>query len=222
MLQLVQQLVRSLDSHACLASSGRFELKYSPSRCDRHSQTCQRHFFEGFLPGLHDSGQGNVAWLIETQVAADDGRQLDGDGFNPTIRFATAAGPAVVLDQFELGDKRSLPYAEQGGQHLANLVRVVINGLLAHQDEGRLLTAIDSREDFSNGQRVEALGGFDQQRTVSTHSQPNSKLLYAFVTAHSSHHDLDDAELLFNPQRLLKRNGIKWIHGELHAVQIYG
>jgi hypothetical protein len=48
--------------------------------------------------------------------------------------------------------KRSLRPAEQRSQHLAFLVAIVINGLLAQNDELRLLFVDQRLEQFGHGQ----------------------------------------------------------------------
>jgi hypothetical protein len=85
-------------------------------------------------------------------------------------------------EEFQFGDEGRLAEAKQRSQHLPGLVRVVVNGLLAHQDETRLLAEVNRRENFCDRQRIKVFRNRISNarsapmarptRSCSTHSSP--------------------------------------------------
>ena len=91
---------------------------------------------ERLLLRLHDVGQRRIARLVEAQVGGDDGRQLELQRLEPAVDLARDER-RLALDH-ELGGEGGLRPAEQRRQHLAGLVAVIVDRLLAEDDEARL------------------------------------------------------------------------------------
>jgi hypothetical protein len=126
----------SADLHAGLAATRLFGLDepQGAGRCRRRISS-GRFLVERLLLGLHDVGQRGVARLVEAQIGGDDGRQLDRDGLQAAVDLAGDVGRAIA--DLDLGGEGRLAPAKQRGQHLAGLVAVIIDGLLAEDDEVR-------------------------------------------------------------------------------------
>ena len=82
-------------------------------------------------------GRRGVARLVEAQVGGDDGRQLQLDRLQAAVDLAGDVDAAVA--DGDLGGEGALRPAEQRGEHLAGLVAIVVDGLLAQDDEAGLL-----------------------------------------------------------------------------------
>src|SRR5271165_5712620 len=89
------------------------------------------------LAGLHDVGQRGIARLIEPQVGGDDGGQRQRQRLQSAIDFA-GHGDRVALDGHLAGEGALRP-AEQGGEHLAGGIHVVVDRLLAQDEQPGLL-----------------------------------------------------------------------------------
>src|SRR4029079_13775382 len=97
-------------------------------------------------------GQRGVARLVQTKIGGDDGRSLQLHGLQATIDFARDLEIRTV--DFELGGEGRLRPDEKCGQHLAGLVRVVVDRLLAQNDKARFLLVDDGFQNLRNRQRL--------------------------------------------------------------------
>ncbi len=77
----------------------------------------------------------------------------------------------AVAGDLDLRRERALRPAEQRREHLAGLVVIVVDRLLAEDDQSRLLFVRDLREDLGDGQRLDLLIGLDQDRAVGAHGE---------------------------------------------------
>ena len=91
---------------------------------------------ERLFLGFHDVGEGGVARFVEAQVGRHHRWQGDFEGFEAAVDFAGDGGFAVRQNDF--GGEGGLRPVLQGGEHLAGLVGVVVDGLFAADDELRL------------------------------------------------------------------------------------
>src|SRR5512139_34350 len=132
-LELVDQRgdVGHLDAGAALGRLGDFQ--GLDARGDVHAQGLGLDHFERLLLGLHDVGQGDVARLVQAQVGGDDRGQAELEGLQAAVDFA-GDGEAVGAE-LNLAGKGGLGQVGESGQHLAGLVAVVVDGLLAQDDE---------------------------------------------------------------------------------------
>src|SRR5450830_2064962 len=96
---------------------------------DIDAQVFRLDGLERLFLGLHDVRQGHIAWLVQTQIGGDDRWQGQCQGFQAAVDFARDGDFAVFQHDFR--GERGLRPTQQGCQHLAGLVAVVIDGLLA-------------------------------------------------------------------------------------------
>ena len=79
-------------------------------------------------------------------------------------------GSAVTLD-LDPRDECALRPAKKGGQHLAGLVAVVVDGLLADKDKARLLARHDFLEKLGDGERLDLVRRLDMNAAIGTHGK---------------------------------------------------
>src|SRR5690606_11815335 len=83
---------------------------------------------ERLAPRLHHHRQGGVARLVDAQVGGDDGGERDSDGGAAVIDLA--GDLETTIDHLDLGGEGGLRPAEEAGEHLANVVGIVVHRLL--------------------------------------------------------------------------------------------
>jgi hypothetical protein len=128
-----------------------------------------RLFVDRLLLGFHDVGQRRIARLVEAQIGGHHGRQFDLDGLQAAVDFALDLCRAVA--QFQLVGEGRLRPAEQRRQHLAGLVGIVVDRLLAEDDEAGLFRFADGFEDFGHRQRFDIAVGLHQDAAVGAHRE---------------------------------------------------
>jgi len=82
----------------------------------------------GFFFAFHDVGQAGITRLVQPQIRGDDGRPLQFHGLQPAIDFTGHLEIGTV--DLKLGGKGRLRPSEQGRQHLAGLVAIIVDRLL--------------------------------------------------------------------------------------------
>ena len=117
-----------------------------------------RGFLERLLLRLHDVGQLGIARLVEAQVGRDDRRDLQNERLEATIDLACDREALAV--HAHLRRKRALAPAQQGRQHLARLIAIVVDGLLAHDDKLWAFLLDDLLEDLGDAQAARRSGRF--------------------------------------------------------------
>ena len=118
--------------------------------------------------GLHDVGQRGIARLVQAQVGGDYRRQVELHRLEPAIDLARDGRAVGHLD---LRRERALRPAEQRREHLPGRIIVVVDRLLAEDDQLRLLLLGDLGEDLGDGERLDLLVGLDEDRAVGAHRQ---------------------------------------------------
>jgi hypothetical protein len=85
--------------------------------------------------------------------------------------------------------RRWLAASPQGGEHLAGLVGVVVDGLLAADDELRLFLVAQGLEQLGDGQRLEVGVGLDEDAAVGADGHGGAQ---GFLTGGHAAGDGDD------------------------------
>lgn len=128
---------------------------------------------------FHNVRERGVPRLIETQVSRQDSWEGELQCLQAAVDLAGDLQRLAALCDSHFGRKGSLRPIEQAREHLAGLVRVVcraarptnsiasisadqeftltIDGLLAQDEEVRLVPAGQKREDLSDGKRLQLL-----------------------------------------------------------------
>src|SRR5262252_3454055 len=166
---------------------------------------------------LHDVRQAGIARLVETQIGGHDRRAFEFDRLQSAIDLARDQ-KAIALDQ-QFRCKGALRPAGERRQHLPGLIAVVVNRLLAHDDETGLLLLDDGLEDLSDRERLERLVRLHQNTAVGSHRQAGADGLGRLRRADRHANDLGRLALLFEPQRLLDGDLVEGIHGHLDIRQ---
>ena len=125
-----------------------------------HTECFRGDGFERLLLGLHDVGQGRVTRFVEPQVGGHYGRQRDLDGFQPAVDFT--GHRCFAVGHNNLRGEGGLRPVHQRCEHLAGLVGVIVNGLLAAQDDLRLFFLADGLEQLGDGQGLQFGVALDQ------------------------------------------------------------
>ena len=162
---------------------------------------------------LHDVGQAGVARLVQPQIGGDDRRPLQLHGLQAAVDFARHLEIGAV--DFELGGEGRLRPAEQRGQHLAGLVGVVVDRLLAENDEAGLLFVDDGLEDLRHRQRLDIAFGLDQDAAVGAHGETGADGFGRLRGADRDHHDLGRLAGLSQAQGFLDGDFVERIHRHL-------
>ena len=129
---------------------------------------------ERLLLGLHDVGQRRVARLVEPQVGGD---RPPGSVSSSVSQAAIdlARHPHLAVGEFELRGEGSLRPAEQAGEHLAGLIAVVVDRLLAEDDEVGAFSSTTRLQDLGDGERLDGASVFDQDGAVGAHGERGAK-----------------------------------------------
>ena len=214
--ELRNQFVDILHHDAFLAHGGRCVVHGLHARARRDAERGRCDDLQRLLLGLDDVGQLHEARFIEPQVGGDHRGQVDLQGFKAGVHLARdARGAAADLNLRGEGGLRPIP---QAGEHLAGLVVVVVDGLLAQQHQQRLLAFHQLQQDARRVQRFDARG-FHQQRAIGAHGQRRAQLVLDIGRPDGGHHDLIGQALFLEPQGLFEGDFVERIDALLDAVR---
>ncbi len=101
-----------------------------------HAQILGLQILERLFLRLHDVRQRDVARLVQPKIGRDDRRQRNRNRFQPAVDFARDLRAAV--GDHDLRCKRRLRHVGQRSKHLARLIGIVVDRLLARDHELRL------------------------------------------------------------------------------------
>src|SRR3990167_3921492 len=171
------------------------------------------------LLGLHDVGQRHVARLVQAQVGGDDGRQRQAQGFQTAVDFTGHVHLAV--DHLDLAGESALRQVGQGGEHLAGLVAVVVNGLFAQDHEAGLFLVHQRLEQLGHGQGLQFFGGFHQDGAVRADGHGRAQGFLALGHAAGDGDDFGDDTLLLQAHGFFHRDLVKRVHAHLDVGQVH-
>jgi len=122
----------------------------------------------------------------------------------------------LALQALLLGGEGGLRQAEPRGQPLAGLVLVVVDRLLAHEHQVRLLLLHELLQDGRDHHRVERAVVLHQDAPVGAHGQRGADLGHRLLRADARDDHLA-AVLLLEPKPLLDGDLVEGIHLVVHA-----
>ena len=125
-----------------------------------------------------------------------------------------SSDPGTVLAVLDSGCEGGLGPAESGGQELAGLGRVVVDGLLAHQDQLRFESSSQFGEDTRDVPGVQRFGGVDADRPVGSHGQGRPQFVLVRLASDPHHHDFDIVASFLQPQCLLDGDRVEGVDHE--------
>ena len=110
--------------------------------------------------------------------------------------------------------------AGQRGEHLAGLVVVAVDGLLAEDHQLRLLLVDHGLEQLGHGQGVQLVVALHQDRTVSAQRQRGAQLLLGGGRADGDSDDLGSHALLFQAHGFFHGDFAEGVHGHLDVGEV--
>src|SRR5436190_4304024 len=122
--------------HACAALGRLAHLERLQVRLDVDPEVGGLEHVHLLLLRLHDVGQRHVARLVQAQVGRDDGRQLHLERLEAAVDLARDAG--VTVGNLDLRCEGRLRQVGERRQHLASLVAIVVDRLLAENHQAGL------------------------------------------------------------------------------------
>jgi hypothetical protein len=175
-LELVDELTDRLHLDAGFAARRLGGLEHLEPRRDVDAVGLGRLLVDRLLLRLHDVGQARIARLVEAQIGGDDRRRLELDGLQAAVDLARdqMLSPSIV----SLEAKVPCGQPVSAASIWPSLVAVVVDRLLAHDDEAGLLLLDDGLEDLGDGERLD-LVGLHQDAAVGAHGEPGADSLGA-------------------------------------------
>ena len=110
--------------------------------------------------------------------------------------------------------------AQQRSQHLAGLVAVVVNGLLAQNHQLWLFLFNQCLEQFGNRQRLQFFSCFDQNRTVCTNGHGSAQGFLALQHAATYSNDFCYLAFFAHPRGLFDGDFVKRVHAHFDVGDI--
>jgi len=120
--------------------------------------------------------------------------------------------------EFDLRSERCLRAIPQCREHLAGLVVVVVDALLAEDHQLRRFLLDELEEDAGRGERLDLRVRLDQDRAVGAHGEAGTQLLLGISRPDADDDDFAGAAFLFDAQRLFERNLVEGVDAHLDAV----
>jgi hypothetical protein len=165
---------------------------------------------------LHDVRQFDETRLVEAQVGGDHGREFRLDHFQAGVDLARHRGLAVGdLDLAGEGGLRAIP---QCGEHLAGLVGIIVDRLLAQDHQARLLLLDQLEEDARRGQRLHGVRRGHVDGAIGAHGQAVAQVCGEVGRANADHDHLFGHPFLAQAQCFFQRDVVERVGGQLDAV----
>ena len=108
----------------------------------------------------------------------------------------------------------------QSSQHLAGLVAVVVNRLLAQNHQAGLFFVYQGFEQFGNGQWLEFFGCLDQNAAVCANRHGSAQCFLALGHAAGDGDHFSDHAFFFQANGLFHRNLVKRVHAHLDVGNV--
>ena len=99
-------------------------------------------------------------------------------------------------------------------------LRIVVDRLLAEDDQARLLLLGDLGENLGDRERLDLVVGLDQDRAVGAHGERGAQRLLRLGRADRDRDDLGRDALLLEPDRFLDRDLVERVHAHLDVGEI--
>ena len=196
-------------------------LTFSVFKCDLTStpRSARLEDLHRLLLRLHDVGQRHVARLVQAQVGGHDRGQLDLERLETAVDLARDVGEAVT--HLDLRGERRLRHVGERGQHLAGLVAVVVDSLLAEDHEARLLLVDQRLQQLGDRQRLQLVVALDQDRPVGADRHRRAQRLLALLDAARNRDHFGHDALLLQPHGLLDSDLVERVHAHLDVGDIH-
>src|SRR5690554_2703244 len=217
-LQFVHQLSYVSHLDTSLACSRGFDLQGGQARGDFNTQIGGAHGVQRLLLGLHDVRQRSIARLVQTQVSGNNRRQVQSNSHQTAVYFAGYVNLFAINNHFR--SESALAHASQSGQHLASLVVVGIDGLLAKNNQLRLFFLNNSLQQLGRFEGLNFFVSLDVDTTVSTQSQSSTDLLLSSFRSNGYNNDFTGNALLFQTNRFFHSDFAERVHCHLDVGEV--
>src|SRR6478672_6526077 len=217
-LQLLDEGGDAVDLDARLAPLWLGDAEHLEPRRDVDAERLWRRLVDRLLLGLHDVGQRSVARLVEPEVRGDHRGARKQQGLEPAIDLAHHAHFAV--GEFDLRGEGALRPAEQTSQHLARLIGVVVDRLLAHDDEVGLLVLDHALQHLGDAKRLDQRIGLHQNGAVGAHGERGAKRVLRFDRADRHGDHLGRLPALLDANRLFDGDLVERVHRHLDVGEV--
>ncbi len=127
----------------------------------------------------------------------------------------------AVLD-VDHGSEGALGQVGQSSQHLASLVVVAIDGLLAKDNHIGRLVVIDGLEALGHGQRLQIVIALDQDAAIRAQRHGGANLFLGLLRPDGDCHHFGGDTLFLQAHRFFHGNFAKRVDGHLDVCQIHG
>ena len=163
-------------------------------------------------------GRRRVARLVQAQIGGDDHRRFQLHGLQAAVDLARHAD-AVAVDA-DLGGEGALRPAEQCGEHLSGLITVVVDRLLAEDDEAGLFRLDDALENFRHRQRFDRRVGLHQNAAVGAHGERGADGLRGLLRPDRHRDDLGRLAGFLQADRFLDGDLVEGVHRHLDVGKL--
>ena len=126
----------------------------------------------------------------------------------------------LVAGDLDLRREGALRPAEQGGEHLADLVAIVVDRLLAEDEHPGLLLLGDLGEDLGDGQRLDLVVGLDEDGAVGAHRQRGAQRFLRLGRADRDGDDLGRGALFLEADGFLDGDLVERVHAHLDVGEV--
>src|SRR5690606_27241748 len=217
-LQFIHQLSYVSHLDTSLACSRGFDFQGGQASGNVNAQVSRRHGVQRLLLGFHDVRQRSVARLIQTQVCGNNRRQVQSNCHQTAVYFAGYVNLVTVNNHFR--GEGALAHASRTSQHLASLVVVGIDGLLAKNNQLGLFSLNNGLQQLGRFEGLNFFVSLDVDTTVSTQSQGSTNLLLRSLRANGYNNDFTGNALLFQTNRFFNCDFAERVHCHLDVGEI--
>ncbi|KLU34760.1 hypothetical protein AB595_22000 [Massilia sp. WF1] len=153
------------------------------------------------------------------------GCSLSARAFSTLAAVHFAGHGDLAVFQHDLRGEGRLRPAQQGRQHLAGLVRIVVDRLLAQDDQLRLLLVGQGLQYLGHTQRLDLGAGLDQDAAIGADRHAGTQGFLGLGHAAGHGHDLGNLAGFLQAGRLFQRDLIERVHrhfdvGDIDAAAV--
>lgn len=216
--KLLDQLGNRTNLHASLAATRFFSFQNLETRRNVSTEISRRLLIKRLLLCLHDVWQRCITRLVQTKINRDNGWKLHINGLKTTIDFTRHLGRTV--SKLHLRGESRLAPVEQCRKHLAGLVGIVVNRLLAEENEVWLFSINHALQNLRNTKRLDGFVSLHQNCTVSTHGKCGAQRFLRLCRTDRNHDDFRDLACFLQTDRFFNRDLVKRVHRHLDVCKL--
>ena len=169
----------------------------------------------------------NASFIVGGQIKGEpprlfriyaEGNFIEAGGIEATVDFARDKQCTGLDDDFRCEGANGP--VEKRGQHLAGLVRVVVDRLLAEDDEARVLGADNGLQHLGDRQRLKATVGAHKNATIGAHREPSADRVGSGRLTNRYDHHLGGMAGFLHAQSFFDGDFVEGIHRHLDVGEV--